>query len=129
MKMKYNARGEEIPDTTKPELPLGFKKPESLAEQVRRLVRSEHIKMAAQAAGVETWEEADDFDVGDDYDPRSPFEEIFDPTWSAPETTPVEEKKPSAKAKDDSSKEPKKGGKKSPPSQGSGDTGPQSDDE
>lgn len=89
-RVKYNEHGEEIPDSQRPELPLGFKKPESLAEQVRRLIRSEHVRQAAMASGHETFEEADDFEVGDDYDPRSPYEEVFDPTLNeAPEVKEV----------------------------------------
>lgn len=74
----YTKNGEEIMDDSRPEMPLGFKRPETLAEQVRRLVRSS-ISDAARHAGAETFEEADDFDVGDDYDPQSPYEETFDP--------------------------------------------------
>lgn len=78
--LRYNERGEEIPDPTKPAVPLGFKKPESLTEQIRRLIRSEAFAREAERRGHETFEEADDFDVGEDYDPRSPYEEIFEPT-------------------------------------------------
>lgn len=89
-RIKYNERGEEIPDPTKPEVPLGFKRPESLAEQVKRLVRSEQMRMLARQSGHETFDEADDFEVGDDFDPRSPYEEIFDPTANeAPEVEQV----------------------------------------
>lgn len=70
--------GHEIPDPTPLSLPLHFKRPETLAEQVQRLVRT-HVSAAAAAAGAETFEEAEDFDVGDDIDPTSPYEEHFDP--------------------------------------------------
>lgn len=134
--VKYNKQGEEIPDTTKPEIPLGFKKPDSLAEQVRRLIRSEQLRQAALSAGHETFEEADDFEVGDDYDPRSPYEEVFDPT--DPEEVVEQVKERIVKRKSRSAKgertapeaQPKKKGKgEKPPSppQGSGDEDPQAE--
>lgn len=33
----------------------------------------------AEAEGMETFEESDDFDVGDDLDPSTPYEADFDP--------------------------------------------------
>lgn len=70
--------GHEIPDPTPVALPSGFKRPETLAEQVQRLVRSS-ISRHAEAQGHETWEEANDFEVDDDFDPSTPYEEFFDP--------------------------------------------------
>jgi len=60
--------------------PLGYKKQPTLAEQMRAMIRSEALRVAAQESGHETFEEADDFDVDDDFDPTSPFEEVFDPS-------------------------------------------------
>lgn len=79
--MKYflDTKGREIPDPDPIAIPLGFKKPETLAEAVRRLVRSDDWAKQMTDDGQETFEEADDFDVGDDFDPSSPFEQIFDP--------------------------------------------------
>lgn len=54
--------------------PVGYVKQPSLAERIRAMVRSEHLRAAAESAGFETFEEAEDFNVGDDYDPRSPYE-------------------------------------------------------
>lgn len=62
--------------------PVGYMKQESMAEIVRRMVRSEHLRLAADAAGLESFDEAEDFDVGDD-DPSSPYEEQFDPIDTA----------------------------------------------
>lgn len=58
--------------------PVGYVKQPSLADQIRDMVRSERLAMEMAEAGVETFEEADDFDVGDDYDPNTPYEETFD---------------------------------------------------
>lgn len=38
------------------------------------------MSLIAQDRGHETIEEADDFNIGDDYDPTSPWEEQFDPS-------------------------------------------------
>ncbi len=38
------------------------------------------MSQLAQERGEETLEEADDFDVGDDFDPTSPWEEQFSPS-------------------------------------------------
>lgn len=54
--------------------PLGYKKQPSLSDQIRDMVRSEHLRQAAENAGMETFDEAEDFDVGDDVDPDSPYE-------------------------------------------------------
>lgn len=58
--------------------PVGYKKQPSMVDHIRGLVRSEHLRWAAQNSGAETFEEADDFEVGDDYDPTSPYEGDFD---------------------------------------------------
>ena len=58
-------------------IPAHLKRPLTLAEQVRQSIRTEFSRMAADS-GFETFEEADDFVVGDDYDPTSPYEMDFD---------------------------------------------------
>ncbi len=73
-----NDHGHEILSDKPIALPMGFKKPETLAEQVRRLVRHEQFAAALGEPDKETFEEADDFDIGDDFDPTSPFEQVFD---------------------------------------------------
>lgn len=72
--------GREIPDPTPIAPPLGYRKQPTLAEQIRQMIRSERMAQEAAAAGYETFEEADDFEVGDDFDPSSPYEHDFDPT-------------------------------------------------
>lgn len=71
--MNYNARGEELPDDTPLELPLRFKRPPSLQDQIKAMVRSV-LSQAAADQGMESFEEADDFDVSDDIDLRSHHE-------------------------------------------------------
>lgn len=64
-KAKYNEHGEELPDATPIEVPLGFKKPPTLHEQIAMFVRSEEWRRQAEAHGVENFEQANDFEVGD----------------------------------------------------------------
>lgn len=74
-----NPLGQELPDPTPIEVPLQFRREQTLTERLRDMVRSEALRREAQAAGAETFEEADDFDVGDDHDPTTPYEEVFEP--------------------------------------------------
>lgn len=75
---RQNVAGQELPDPTPMAPPVGYNKQPSLSERIRDMVRSEHLRHAAETAGAETFEEADDFDVGDEYDPHSPWENDFD---------------------------------------------------
>lgn len=67
----------ETPSDKPVAIPARFMRPPTLQEQVRNLVRGEMSRQAAEE-GHETFEEADDFDIGDDYDPTSPYEMDFD---------------------------------------------------
>lgn len=71
--------GVEYPDPTPVAPPVGFIKQPTLAETMRQMIRSEELKKYARESGAETFEESEDFDVGDDFDPMSPHEELFDP--------------------------------------------------
>lgn len=77
--VKLDEKGHEIPDPNPVAMPAGFKHPESLQNQIQRLVRGQ-ISEAADAAGFETFEDAEDFDVDDEIDVDSPYEMEFDPT-------------------------------------------------
>lgn len=81
---RFDDAGRYYPDPTPIAPPVGYKRSPTIAEQLRAMVRSEHVRQAADQAGADTFEEADDFDVGDDYDPRSPWEETFDGEFSIP---------------------------------------------
>lgn len=76
----FNDEDKLIPDGIPMEPPLGYKPSQSMVEIIRDMVRSEQLARDLDAAGVETFEEADDFEVGDE-DPqmRSPWENDFDP--------------------------------------------------
>lgn len=71
--------GREELDTTPVAVPAGFKRPDTLAEQVRRLVQTSVSEWASRQ-GAETFEESEDFDIPDDpLDRASPYETYFDP--------------------------------------------------
>lgn len=86
---KYTAEGGELMDPKPLQPPVGYKKQKTLREQIAEMVHSEHMRRAAESSGLETFEEADDFDVGDDYDPRSPYEDDFDPQELVDPTDPL----------------------------------------
>lgn len=69
--------GSEQPDPTPLEQPLGFRRPETIQDQIRRMIRTE-ASLYAQENEMDTFEEADDFEVGDDFDPTTPYELDFD---------------------------------------------------
>lgn len=68
-----NENGHEIPDPRPMARPLHLSVPETLAQQIQRMVRSE-LSLRAQAQGFESFEEAEDFDVGDEPELSSPYE-------------------------------------------------------
>lgn len=73
--------GKTVPDPTPIAPPIGYKKQPSMVEIVRDMVRSERLAQEARASDHETFEEADDFDVGDDnaQELRSGWENDHDP--------------------------------------------------
>lgn len=79
--------GVEDLDPSPVAMPLGSRRPERLEDQIARLVRSEQYKMAMM--GDDTIEEANDFDIPEDFDPSSPFETEFDENLGR-EITPQE---------------------------------------
>lgn len=76
----YNDAGEELLDPVPAALNVNLKRPIPLGERVRALVRSELLARAARDSGVDTFEDADDFEVPDDpIDKTTPYEDNFDP--------------------------------------------------
>lgn len=63
----------ENPDPTPIEVPLHLRRPFSLQEEMRRMIREE-MSRAAVSKGAESFEEADDFDVDDDEELKSEYE-------------------------------------------------------
>lgn len=102
--------GKEYPNPVPLMAPIGFREQEPIWEQIRRMVRGA-MSEAAAADDMETEEEANDFDVGDDdFDPFSPWEEQFEPTqpWPArPEVQAAEEAVVAANASTEPAADPK----------------------
>lgn len=85
-----NVSGHEVPDPTIIDPPLGYSPQPDLMELMRRMIRNELVT-ATDALEVETFADADDFDVDDDpVDYSSPYEEYFDPQPGAPSGPPGE---------------------------------------
>lgn len=53
-------------------IPARYRRPQSQLDLMRDVVRE--MSARAQEHEMETWEEANDFDIGDDYEPRSAYE-------------------------------------------------------
>lgn len=71
--MKFDDRGRECPDPRPVSVPHGWARPLSLHEEIKRFVRSE-LSRAAADQEAETFEESDDFEVEDDPEWVSPYE-------------------------------------------------------
>lgn len=69
--------GHEKPNPVPMQPPVGYRRQPTIAEQMRMMIRTASLE-AAQA-GAETEEEANDFDVGEDMEPHSPWENDFEP--------------------------------------------------
>jgi len=69
--------GGEIPDPRPMEVPMSAKIPEPLEVKMARMIKNE-LSQAAHNNGFETLEESLDFEVGDDYDPKTPYEDAAD---------------------------------------------------
>lgn len=74
---RHNEHGEEILDTTVRYVPMQKRTP-SLHEQIQQAVRVEKLRSLQNIN--ETEEEADDFEVGEDFEPISPHENDHVPT-------------------------------------------------
>lgn len=77
---KHDAEGGELGDPTPLEPPLGHRRSLSLAEQIGQQVRIAQLKILEDSMSPETEEEADDFEVGEDYEPLSRYENDHMPT-------------------------------------------------
>lgn len=68
--------GRELPNPVPMAPPIGYKKSPSIADQMRAMIRL--ASHEAANAGAESEEEANDFDVGEDMDPHTPYEHEFE---------------------------------------------------
>lgn len=77
---RLDERGREVPYGGPVALAVDLVRHDTLHEMIRRIVHSETMKLASMQAGIDTPEEADDFDIEDDpLDPLTPYEEHFMP--------------------------------------------------
>lgn len=77
---KHDENGGEILDPTPMQPPLGYKRSLSLSEQIAQQVRIAHLKILEDSAVSETEDEADDFEIGEEYEPLSKYENDHMPT-------------------------------------------------
>lgn len=77
----HDQAGREIPDPEPMQPPLGWQPADPIAVRIREMIIGHKLADEARQAGAETFEEADDFDVGDDFEAEkfSPYEANFDP--------------------------------------------------
>lgn len=89
---RLTVEGYEVPDPTPVAVPTGVKRVDNITRRIREVLQSERMRAEALEGGMETFEEADDFDVGDEApDPHTVYEDIFDPP-PLEEVAPVEKK-------------------------------------
>lgn len=62
MALGHDSCGREIPDQTPIEIPTHLRRPLTLQEEIKRFIRIE-ASLAAQNDGLESFEEADDFEI------------------------------------------------------------------
>lgn len=71
--MENPKKAMEFLDDTPVAIPVRITRPPTRFDEIRSLVRGT-MSQVAQEQGFESFEEANDFDVGEDYDPQSPWE-------------------------------------------------------
>lgn len=68
---QLDQNGHEVLDPAPMYPTVGFQDPPTLEQQIKMLLQQERVREALEAEGFETPEEADDFEVGDDFEPFS----------------------------------------------------------
>lgn len=71
---KYDELGREIPDPQPIEIPLRFRSGPTIDQKMKQMLVN-LLNQQAREQGTETFEEANDFDIPDDFDdPLTPYE-------------------------------------------------------
>jgi len=106
-------KGREVNDPTR--LFLASDGPETLQNQIRRLIRREMSEVAS-AHDMESWDEANDFDVKDDFEAEVPESKytLLEEEHIAPRPKPRKKAQPVEKTEEPQKKEDPKGPLKSP---------------
>lgn len=73
---RLDANGHEVLDPMPMALPTGMKAGPTMEERLRRMIQN--MSVEAEMQGAESFEESEDFDIPDDMDIRSPYEEFYD---------------------------------------------------
>lgn len=76
---KLGKRAVELPDPTPLAPPLGYVEQVPIHLQIRDMIRGERLRQAAEEAGAETFDEADDFELEDEEDYNTPYEAEYEP--------------------------------------------------
>lgn len=77
-----NTVGAEVLDPTPMEPPIGYRDQPDMWETVQRMVRTELLARELGKNEYGSFEEEDDFEVGDDYEPTSAYENETDASIS-----------------------------------------------
>lgn len=72
--MALNAGGQEVPDPRPMEPPVGYVAQPTLMELMASMLQQHQRAQELLEEDFDTEEDADDFDVGEDYEPESPHE-------------------------------------------------------
>lgn len=110
-KAMLDENGHEVVSNVPEAPPLGWKRQPTMVDHIREMVRSERLRQEAAEAGAETFEEAEDFEVGDDLDPASPYEAEFEPVSALKAKKELADKEAEIVAKAKAESDKKKAGK------------------
>jgi len=81
--------GKEMPDPVPTAPPVGYQAPPDLMQMIRTMIHGEKLREELLKQELETFEEADDFEIEDDpIDRLTDYERVFEPPPSPPK--PVE---------------------------------------
>lgn len=79
VRLNKNSNGDEVPDPTPMEPPIGWIEPPSMVELIRKMIRDNELEKGLSTEHG-SFEEEDDFEIGDDgEDLRSGWENDFEP--------------------------------------------------
>jgi len=106
--------GREKPNPVPLQPAVGYKRQPTIAEQMRMMIRQASVEAAM--AGAESEEEANDFDVGEDMEPHSPWENDFEPDPALDSMLALASRPPEERTPRQEPKAPVEGSSPLPPS-------------
>ena len=85
----------EYPDPTPVEIPMDMKRPETMDQKIKRIIETQISEKAAML-GEETFEEANDFDIKDDFEVEEPVSvyEVHEMEDEYPQDLPLTPEEP-----------------------------------